>query len=85
VHPERVINETVLAPGERIGVGRALRAITVDAAYMLGTECTEGSLEPRKFADFAILEQDPHQVHPTELRDIPVWGTARSGVLHQAS
>lgn len=74
--------ETVNAPGERIGVDRALRAVTADAAYILGQERILGSLEPGKFADFAVLEDDPYEVDPAHLRDIPVWGTALAGALH---
>ena len=73
--------KTVLGPGERIGVERALRAITIDAAYVLRQDTRIGSLEPGKFADFAVLEQDPFAVDPMALRDIPIWGTALSGVL----
>src|SRR6185503_8927369 len=36
--------KTVVAPGERIGVDRAMRAITVDAAYVIGMERKVGSL-----------------------------------------
>lgn len=75
---------TVLGPGERIGVERALRAITIDAAYVLRQDTRIGSLEPGKFADFAILEEDPLTVDPMRLKDIPVWGTALSGVLQPA-
>lgn len=75
---------TTLAPGERIGVERALRAVTVDAAQMLGMQQHLGSLEPGKFADFAALDEDPFVIDPTEIKNIPVWGTALSGMLHQA-
>ncbi|MDI4235574.1 amidohydrolase [Bradyrhizobium sp. Arg237L] len=71
--------KTVLAPGERIGVERALRAITIDAAYVLGAEQRLGSLEPGKFADFAILEADPFEVDPVDLKDIRIWGTVLGG------
>ena len=76
--------ETVVAPGERIGVDRALRAITIDAAYVIGMEEKIGSLIPGKFADFAVLEGDPYAVDPTKIKDIPVWGTVLSGKLHKS-
>lgn len=75
---------TVMGEGERIGVDRALRAITIDAAYVLGMEREVGSLEPGKWADFAILDEDPYEVDPIRLKDIGVWGTALAGRLHPA-
>ena len=77
--------KTVVAPGERISVERAMRAVTIDAAYVLGKENELGSLEPGKFADFAILEADPFEVDPVEIKDIKVWGTALSGKLQPAT
>ena len=71
--------KTVMAPGERIGVERALRAITIDAAYVLGADRQLGSIEPGKLADFTILENDPFEVDPMALRDIKIWGTVLGG------
>ncbi len=70
--------KTVMAPGERIGVDRALRAITVDAAYVLRQDRI---WEPRggKLADFTVLAEDPYEVDPMALRDIPIWGTVLGG------
>jgi predicted amidohydrolase YtcJ len=76
---------TVVGEGERISVERAMRAITIDAAYILGVEDRIGSLEPGKFADFAILEGDPFEVDPMDIKDVPVWGTALSGKIFRAS
>jgi len=75
---------TVVGEGERIGVDRAMRAITIDAAYVLGMERQVGSLEPGKWADFAILDEDPYEVDPSRLKDIGVWGTALAGSLQPA-
>jgi hypothetical protein len=75
---------TVMAPNERIGVERAMRAITIDAAYVLGIDDKFGSLEPGKYADFAILEEDPFEVDPMHLKDVRIWGTALAGKLQAA-
>ncbi|KUJ79275.1 amidohydrolase [Ruegeria profundi] len=71
--------KTVVAPDERIGVERALRAVTIDAAYVLGLEDKVGSLEQGKFADFCILEEDPLEVEPEHIKDIKIWGTVLGG------
>lgn len=76
--------KTVQAPGERIGLERALRAITIDAAYVLGLDDKLGSLETGKFADFAILEEDPFSIDVMALKDIPIWGTVLNGRLQPA-
>lgn len=71
---------TVLAPGERISVDRALRAITIDAATLLRLDHKIGSLEVGKLADFTILDEDPYEVDAMAIRDIPVWGTVLGGI-----
>lgn len=57
----RVMNEggDVFYPEERIPVVAALRAVTIDAAWHCHMDDKAGSLEPGKFADLAVLEQDP--------------------------
>ena len=70
---------TVQAPGERIRVERALRAITIDAAYVLGLDRELGSLEVGKLADFTVLDRDPTAVEPAAIRDIRVSATVLGG------
>jgi predicted amidohydrolase YtcJ len=72
-------DETVLAPGERISVDQALRAITIDAAYILRRDDRLGSIEPGKLADFTVLADDPYAVDPTELGSIEVVDTVLDG------
>ena len=69
----------VLGPNERISVDAALRAITLGAAYTLKMDHLVGSIESGKFADFAVLESDPYEAAPEELRNVGVWGTITGG------
>lgn len=76
--------KTVMAPGERISLERALRAITIDAAFTLRRDHDLGSLEVGKLADMAILGEDPLEVGAEGLKDISVLGTISGGVVHVA-
>ncbi len=69
----------VMAPNERASLDAAVKAITINAAYMLGLEDEVGSLRAGKTADFTILGADPYDVGVEALRDIPIWGTVFEG------
>ncbi|MGE5145421.1 MAG: amidohydrolase [Candidatus Eiseniibacteriota bacterium] len=60
----------VIAPWEKIGREDALRAATVDGAYLTFEENDKGSLEPGKLADLAALSDDPLRVDEARLKDI---------------
>ncbi|MEE3279128.1 MAG: amidohydrolase family protein [Pseudomonadota bacterium] len=76
--------ETIVGPGERISVDRAIRAITVDAAYVLNRDDSLGSIEVGKYADFAVLDDDPYEVRPGALKDIRIHGTVLAGIVQTA-
>ena len=65
---------------EKISVDDALRAVTIGAAYTLKLDHLVGSIESGKFADFAVLDDDPYAVDPTKLKDVGVWGTMVGGI-----
>ena len=75
----------VLGPEERITAKDALYAVTLGAAYTLHMDHLVGSIEPGKFADFAVLEHSPLEVDPEAIRDIGVWGTISGGTPHKAA
>ena len=54
------------------------------AAHTLRLDHCIGSIEVGKYADFAVLEQDPLEVAPQDLRDVPVWGTVLGGQVFEA-
>jgi predicted amidohydrolase YtcJ len=81
----RGLSGTVRGPEERVSLEQALRMVTIDAAWTLGVEDRVGSIAPGKFADFAVLEQDPFEVAPEQLRNIRVWGTVLGGRVLPAS
>ena len=64
---------------QRIPVDAALRAITINAAYSWRKEDEIGSIAPGKIANFTVLDENPYEVAPEKLKDVPVWGTVFEG------
>jgi predicted amidohydrolase YtcJ len=69
-----------IAAHEAIAVQAALRAVTIDAAWQLGTDSDVGSIEVGKRADFAVLSDDPHSVASIDIDKIEVISTWLDGV-----
>ncbi|HCG94047.1 MAG TPA: hydrolase [Halieaceae bacterium] len=75
--------------GEKTGQGEvmsrygALKAITIDAAWILGLEDSIGSIRAGKAADFTVLAADPLTVPLEQLRSIEVIGTVYAGTAYQ--
>ena len=57
----------------------AMRAVTIDAAYILGLEKDIGTIEAGKFADFSVMDKSPYDVGVKGLRDIKIWGIVFEG------
>ncbi|MFI7578951.1 amidohydrolase family protein [Kocuria kalidii] len=76
------VSGRVMGEHERIGVQEALEAVTIGGAYLLRTDHEVGSLEAGKFADLAVLADDPLAVAPEDIGDIHVLGTVVGGRHH---
>lgn len=70
---------------EKICVDEALYAITLGAAYTLHLDDEIGSIEVGKWADFAVLEDDPSEIGGENLKDVRVWGTVQDGRIFPAA
>jgi len=81
----RTASGRVLGEHERIGVEDALRTITLGAAVTLRLDHEIGSIECGKRADFAVLEDDPLEAGPENLKDVRVWGTVQDGRVFEAA
>jgi hypothetical protein len=65
-------DEEALALNEAIDLASAIKAMTINAAYLMNTEEQVGSLEVGKYADIIILDQNlfeipVEQIHSTEV------------------
>lgn len=69
---------------EALTVQQALAAVTIGAAYTLKMDHLVGSIETGKYADFAVLDEDPFEVAPEAIKDIAVWGTVVGGRVREA-
>ena len=75
----------ILPPeNERITLDQALKAQTLDAAYVLGLEDRIGSLEVGKLADVVVLEKDLHTIPSGDISTTKVKLTMMNGkVTHR--
>ncbi len=75
----------VLGDEQAITVDQALRSMTIDSAYLAFEENLKGTLTEGKFGDVVVLEADPYEVAPREIKDIPVGMTIVGGkMMHNA-
>lgn len=75
----RTANGAVYHPEQRISREEALRLWTWNAAYLSFEEDVKGSLEPGKYADFAVLDRDILKCPVDELRETRVLETVLGG------
>lgn len=63
----------------KIPVHDAMKAITINAAHQLMREKEIGSIEIGKYADFTVIGQNPYEIDPIKIGDIPVIKTYLDG------
>lgn len=73
-------NGIVMGEEEKISVLDALKAVTIHAAYQYFEDDIKGSITEGKVADFVILDKNPMDRNPKELREIQVLETIKHGV-----
>lgn len=73
----------LLGESECISAEQALRAMTIDAAYLLKMDHLVGSIAVGKQADMAVLGDDPILAEPPALKDIAVHATVVAGHVHE--
>jgi predicted amidohydrolase YtcJ len=71
--------------GERIGTQAAIELFTKKAAYATHEEKLKGTIGRGKMADLVVLDRDPLQVPPEEIREIRVLATVVGGRIAYAS
>ncbi|MEQ1537726.1 MAG: amidohydrolase [Sphingorhabdus sp.] len=78
------IGGKVQAPKERLSVDKALRAITIEAAQVIGMDGLVGSISVGKKADFTVLADDPYALGRSKLRETQIKGVVFEGRYHPA-
>lgn len=69
----------IIGIDQRISIYEAFRAASYGGAYSYYEEKQKGTLEPGKRADMIILDQNPFQIKPEEIKDIRVLQTIKDG------
>jgi predicted amidohydrolase YtcJ len=72
-------NGNVWGPNQKVTVDEALTIATINGAWASHEEAVKGSIAAGKYADFVMLEKDPHDVEPSTIKDIKVVKTFVGG------
>ena len=72
-------NGQVWGGNQRVTVDEAFRIATLHGARASYEEADKGSITAGKLADFVMLEQDPHDVDPDTIKEIPIARTVVGG------
>ena len=67
------------APNEQLSRFKSLRAITIEAAQVIGVNDIVGSLSAGKKADFIALDSDPFEAETDALKEMPINATVFEG------
>jgi predicted amidohydrolase YtcJ len=74
----------MLGQEQAISVEEALKAMTINGAYLAFEENIKGSIEISKLADFVAISADPFQINPAEIKNLQVELTIIDGkVVYQ--
>ena len=68
-------------PEQRIDAEKALRAVTIEAAYSIELENEIGSIKVGKKADLTVLDRDPLAIPSDQLKNVRVLATVFQGQL----
>jgi len=71
----------ISGPDQRISRKEAIRAYTIEGAWIDHQDKVKGSIEPGKLADFCILDQDILTVDVRKIRDIKTVMTIIGGKI----
>jgi predicted amidohydrolase YtcJ len=78
-------NGNVWGPRQKVTVDEALTIATTNGAWASHEENVKGSITAGKYADFVMLEKDPHDVEPDTIKDIKIVRTFVGGkTVHEA-
>ena len=70
-----------VAPEQALTRQQALNCATIEGAYLTGEENVKGSLEVGKFADMAILTEDPLTCSEDKIKEIMATVTMVNGEI----
>ena len=69
----------VWGANQKVTVDEALTIATINGAYASSEENLKGSITAGKLADFVLLEEDPHDVDPDQIKNIKINRTVVGG------
>ena len=74
-----LVTRNGFVPEQRISIKEALKTYTINGAYAAFEEDVKGTIEPGKLADFVILDRNPLEVEPEEIKELMVLETICRG------